>query len=154
MRRVCSIVNKNHLLSSPYRNNHKLIKSYQPVKHFSNSTTFDFQKEKLTMEECIACWTTCASQGDAEDLASILVEEKLCACVTITPGVTSVYWWDNKINKDQEFLLMMKTLRSKQEELVTSIKKHHKYDVPEVICVNIEGGNPDYLDWVRKSLAR
>ena len=107
-----------------------------------------------SVSDFIVCWTTCGSKEDAEDLASILVTDKLCACVNITPGVTSTYWWDNKINKDTEYLLMIKTLRVKKEEVINSIKKHHKYDVPEVICVNIEGGNPDYLHWIHESLSR
>lgn len=40
-------------------------------------------------------------------LAKDLVEKKLCACVNIVPGVTSVYWWDNKVNEDSELLLMV-----------------------------------------------
>ena len=102
-------------------------------------------------ESCVACWTTCPDEKVAEGLATTLLSERLCACVNIIPGVTSMYWWDNKVNKDQEFLLMIKTTKSNQEKLIEHIKQEHPYDVPEVICVDIDHGNNDYLDWVKKA---
>ncbi|KAL0055924.1 hypothetical protein WJX82_005795 [Trebouxia sp. C0006] len=35
----------------------------------------------------------------AKKLAGSLVECKLAACANIVPGVTSVYWWEGKIEK-------------------------------------------------------
>lgn len=47
----------------------------------------------------------------AEALSSKVVEAKLAACVNILPGLTSVYWWDGKVNKDPELMLIIKTRR-------------------------------------------
>ncbi|XP_030848252.1 protein CutA homolog [Strongylocentrotus purpuratus] len=88
----------------------------------------------------------------AEKLASDIVEQKLAACVNVIPGLTSVYEWEGKIEKDQELLLMIKTKRSKIDELSEFVRKNHPYDVAEVISLPIENGNLPYLQWVAKTV--
>eukprot|EP00057_Strongylocentrotus_purpuratus_P030349 XP_781412.1 PREDICTED: protein CutA homolog [Strongylocentrotus purpuratus] len=88
----------------------------------------------------------------AEKLASEIVGQKLAACVNIIPGLTSVYEWEGKIEKDQELLLMIKTKRTKVDELSEFVRKNHPYDVAEVISLPIENGNLPYLQWVAKTV--
>merc|ERR1712232_730126 len=86
---------------------------------------------------CIACCTTCPSEEIAEKIAAQIVSDHVGACVNIIPGVTSVYWWDGKVNKDQEFLLMIKSTKERESALIQTIKDNHPYDVPEVITAEL-----------------
>src|SRR5690606_8951037 len=54
--------------------------------------------------------TTTSSTDEAESLANGLVESRLAACVQILPQMTSIYSWEGKIEKDEEHLLLIKTL--------------------------------------------
>ena len=54
---------------------------------------------------------TCAADGSAERIAQALVEERLAACVSVMPKMTSVYRWQAEVHTDQEVLLLIKTTR-------------------------------------------
>jgi len=88
----------------------------------------------------------------SEDMARILLEEKLVACVNILPSITSLYWWNGEIQKDMEDLLILKTKDELTNDLVEKIKEIHPYDIPEVIALNVEDGNREYIDWINKSV--
>ncbi|KAL9657576.1 hypothetical protein ABK040_001003 [Willaertia magna] len=88
----------------------------------------------------------------AETLASILLKERLIACANIIPKVKSMYWWEDKIQTDEEALLIIKTEINKQKEIIECVKKNHEYQVPEVIFMEIKDGNEDYLQWITKEI--
>ncbi|MBN2466514.1 MAG: divalent-cation tolerance protein CutA [Deltaproteobacteria bacterium] len=92
-------------------------------------------------------FTTCGTQDDAGNLARLLVERHLAACVQMTP-VTSVYEWEGKINKDQEVLLLIKAKKLLYHEIEEFIVQNHRYDIPEIIEVPIENGLAKYLGWI------
>lgn len=93
---------------------------------------------------------TCPDAETAESLAERLVEERLAACVNILPGVRSVYTWQGAVEHDAEVLLIIKTTRTRLDELIARIRALHPYDVPEVIGHPITAGHDAYLDWVRQ----
>lgn len=99
--------------------------------------------------EVIAVFVTVPDKGAAEKVAKAMLDPKLAACVNILPGVESWYWWEGRLNKDQELLLMIKSRRPLLQALTEVVVQAHPYDVPEVISTAIDGGNPAYLDWVR-----
>ena len=82
-------------------------------------------------------------------IASRILEKKLAACVNISP-VESIYWWREKLEKDEEELLIIKTTISKFEDLVEEVKKIHPYEVPEIIAFPIIACNKEYCEWIRK----
>lgn len=88
---------------------------------------------------------------EASTLAGLIVEKRLAACVQVVPTISSVYWWEGKVCRDEESLLLCKTDASVVESLTALICEAHSYDVPEVISVAIEEqeGNQDYLRWLR-----
>lgn len=93
---------------------------------------------------------TVPSEELAVNMARILVEMKLAACVNIVPQIRSVYSWDNKICDDKELLLIVKSKKSVFKDLKKQILKLHSYEVPEVIMIPIEEGYKDYLKWIDK----
>lgn len=91
---------------------------------------------------------TASSEEEAHKIADGLLTQRKAACVNIVPGVSSTFWWQDKINSEQESLLIVKTRASLLDEIVTLVKEIHSNDVPEVIALPIIGGNQDYLDWI------
>lgn len=103
------------------------------------------------MSEATISWITCANREEAEKIADALVGEKIAACVNVIPGVTSVFSWEGKICREEEILLMVKSVPGMGGKLVDRVKSLHSYTVPEVITIPIASGNPAYLDWVVES---
>lgn len=98
--------------------------------------------------EYVIAFVTTESNEEAKRIAKALVERKLAACVNVIPQVVSYYWWDGKIASDQEAKLVIKTKSGLMEKLIETVKNLHSYEVCEVTCVPIVGGNADYLNWI------
>jgi periplasmic divalent cation tolerance protein len=95
---------------------------------------------------------TCPDQATARRLADKLVEKQLAACVNIVSGLESVYRWQDKIEHDQELLLLIKTRRQLVEQLSAEIQALHPYELPEVIAVPIVAGLSPYLQWIENNV--
>ena len=93
--------------------------------------------------------TTTPNSEEAERLARSVVEARLAACVQILPQMTSVYFWEGKVQTEPEHLLLIKTLEEKFDELSAFIKSNHSYEVPEIVAIEAEKVSEDYVDWVR-----
>lgn len=87
-------------------------------------------------------------RDEAKVLGKRIVENRLAACVNIIPRIDSFYWWQDKINTDEESLIIAKTSQLKVEALITFVKENHPYEIPEVITVPLAEGLPDYINWV------
>jgi periplasmic divalent cation tolerance protein len=90
---------------------------------------------------------TCAGKEEAESIAKGLIEQRLAACVQIF-DIKSFYKWNQKLQKDDEVLLVIKTKNSVYNELEKYIKEHHSYDIPEIVKVPLLNGYRDYLLWI------
>jgi len=87
---------------------------------------------------------------DSENLIKKVIDKRLVACVNETP-VQSHFIWEGKNSQEPESLLIMKTKKSLFNELNDFVKANHPYKVPEVISINIEQGNSQYLNWINNS---
>ncbi len=95
---------------------------------------------------------TTGTDEEAHKIAHVLLVQRKAACVNIVPGVDSLFWWQDKIDSAQESLLIIKTKASLLDEIITSVKGIHSYEVPEIIALPIVGGNQDYLEWMGKEV--
>ncbi|AZQ83145.1 divalent-cation tolerance protein CutA [Colwellia sp. Arc7-635] len=95
---------------------------------------------------------TCPTMTIAQDIAQQLVTEKLAACVSILPGVVSVYRWQDNVVSETEVQLLIKSKSTYFDLLNDRIKQLHPYDTPEVIALNIQQGDHQYLNWINESL--
>ena len=102
------------------------------------------------MSDYSVVFMTASSHEEAENIAENLVSHKLAACVNILPNMKSFYWWDDKVCKDDELLLVAKIKTSLFKDLEKAVKKLHSYDVPEIILLPIEEGSNTYLQWIEK----
>ena len=95
---------------------------------------------------------TTASAEEAQRIASLLLNERKAACINILSGVSSRFWWQGKLESAEESLLIVKTKASVLNQIVSLVKAHHSYKVPEIIALPIIGGNEDYLRWLDKEV--
>ncbi len=98
-----------------------------------------------------AVFVTTPSIEKARELSKGLLERKLAACINVTPGVISIYEWENQVEEDSECIMMIKTQKNLVQKVTDYVKEAHGYDVPEVISLPIDSdvGNLEYLNWVR-----
>jgi periplasmic divalent cation tolerance protein len=101
----------------------------------------------------IVVFITVSATAEAEKIATTLLKRRQAACVNIVPGVTSHFWWHDKLEKAGESLLVAKTRDNLLPDIVKTVKKLHGGEVPEVIALPIAGGNPDYLAWLESETA-
>ncbi len=97
--------------------------------------------------------TTVALHELAISLAHTLVEERLAACVNVSPAVESIYRWQGKVEQSMEYVLMIKTSAAAVEALRERLLGLHPYEVPEFVVLAIEDGGEAYLGWIRQSVA-
>jgi periplasmic divalent cation tolerance protein len=104
------------------------------------------------VSERLVVLITAGSREEAEQIAENLVGEMLAACVNIIPGVTSVYRWQERVQRDQEWLLVAKSHSDALDDLVQRVQELHSYDVPEIIALPLTGGSEAYLRWIDREV--
>ena len=97
--------------------------------------------------------TSVANPAEAKSLAEKIVSAKLAACVQILPQITSVYFWEDRMQSEAESLLLIKTLPDKYDELQTFITANHSYEVPEIVAIDAEKVSEPYLAWMSDVLS-
>jgi periplasmic divalent cation tolerance protein len=98
-------------------------------------------------EFCIVL-VTAPNETCAKSIARILLTEKLAACVNCF-AVVSFYTWENELNQDHEFQLIIKTQNQRFDALAKRLHEIHPYEVPEVLAIPIVTGAPSYLKWLQ-----
>jgi periplasmic divalent cation tolerance protein len=100
------------------------------------------------MIEHVQVITTTGKKKDAEKIAEFLVEKRLAACVQIFGPIASVYWWEGRIEKANEWFCLIKTMGALYENVESAIRKIHPYKVPEILAIPVVAGSNDYLSWL------
>jgi len=85
--------------------------------------------------------------GAAERAARRLVRGRILACATVTPG-RAFYVWEGRELAGLTAVLYGKTTAARAAEAVRLIRESHPDKVPEILVLDVAGGNPDYLAWV------
>ena len=98
--------------------------------------------------EAMIVQTTFGEKEEALALARLLLEQRLIACAQVVAGALSLYWWQGKIEQDNELILLMKTTADRYPELEKVILAEHPYETPEVLALPVSRGSRAYLDWL------
>jgi periplasmic divalent cation tolerance protein len=98
--------------------------------------------------------TTVSGAAEAERLARTFVEEHLAACVSLLPGVQSIYHWAGEVESASEILLLIKTGADQVAALEQRLRSLHSYETPEFLVLKVESGSLSYLDWMQANLRR
>lgn len=90
----------------------------------------------------------------ARRLAGVALRERLVACANLLPRIESHYWWQGKLERSAEVLLLFKARKSDLGTLERVILSNHPYDTPEILAVPIQSGTRKYLEWLGDCTAR
>lgn len=97
--------------------------------------------------------TVVDDDDDASQLARVVVEARLAACVQVEGPVESTFRWDGEVRTEREWRVVAKTTLEASEAVVTCWLHEHPYDVPEILVVPVMGGHEPYLTWVESEVA-
>jgi periplasmic divalent cation tolerance protein len=95
---------------------------------------------------------TTGNKQEAEKIAQHLLDAKLIACANIIGPVSSIFRWSGKVEKAEEYLMLMKSRRNLFEELSKTVKALHSYEVPEILVLPVVEGLEAYLKWLESCL--
>jgi periplasmic divalent cation tolerance protein len=95
---------------------------------------------------------TAPNKKAARRLASAALQGHLAACANLIPAVESHYWWQGKIARGAEVLIIFKTTRRRLAALEKLILRQHPYDTPEFLALPLHAGAKRYLDWITASV--
>lgn len=104
-------------------------------------------------EKLVVAYITAKDRDEAWRIGRALVEKRLAACINVWDGMRSCYRWEGKIEEASEAVLLAKTTESNADALVKVVKALHGYSVPCVVFLPVEGGNPEYLQWLRDAVS-
>ena len=98
------------------------------------------------------CWVymTAGSIEEAKSIGQILVGQNLAACVNLFENMTSIYNWEDKLEEGHEVVMIAKTRKALMAKLIETVKSHHSYDIPCILELPIQGGNPNFLSWIER----
>ena len=100
------------------------------------------------MERAVFVYTTWPSIVEAEEAGRSLVERRLAACVNILPGMVSLYWWEGKIERGEEAVMIVKTRASLASQVCEAVKQQHSYSTPAILVMPLESVEKGYLEWL------
>ncbi len=102
--------------------------------------------------QAVVILCTAPDEPTAQELAALVLAEKLAACVTLLPGATSLYYWEGKMEQEYEVQMLLKSDIEHQEALLACLKSHHPYQTPELLVLPVTHGDSEYLSWLYASL--
>ncbi len=98
--------------------------------------------------------TTVNSKSQAHTIAHMLVAKKLGACAQVVGPISSIYRWNGKIEKAQEWMVILKTKKSLFKKVEAAILKIHPYDTPEIVASPIAALGEKYGSWLHRELTQ
>lgn len=102
--------------------------------------------------QAVVILCTAPDEATAQELAALVLSEKLAACVTLLPGATSLYYWEGKMEQEYEVQMLLKSDIDHQQALLACLKSHHPYQTPELLVLPVTHGDSEYLSWLYASL--
>ncbi len=104
--------------------------------------------EEEGTEGPFSVFITTASEEEAATIGRTLVEEHLAVSSNITPQIRSIYRWQDKIEDEPEFLMIVRTTQEHIPDIISRVSELHSYDVPDIIALPIRRINDPHRDWI------
>lgn len=109
--------------------------------------------DKLENDAVVIIYGTYPTAEVAERIGGDLVERRLAACVNILAGMTSIYVWEGKLQREAEVPMLIKTRARLADAVVDAVRAAHPYQNPALLVLPVCGGAAAFLDWVRDETA-
>ena len=87
-----------------------------------------------------------------KNISRSLIEKRMAACVNIYPAVLSIYRYNSEVVEDNEYLIHVKTIADKFNEIRKIIERLHNYETPEIISLEILECDEKYLKWIQNEI--
>lgn len=100
------------------------------------------------MDRAVFVYTTWPSLVEAEEAGRAIVGKRLAACVNILPGMVSHYWWEGKLERGEEVVMILKTRASLADAVRAAVKASHPYTTPAIVVLPLESVEQNYLGWL------
>jgi periplasmic divalent cation tolerance protein len=100
----------------------------------------------------IFAYITTKNKSEAKKIGKILLQERLAACINIFDKMSSMYWWEGKIEEANETVLIAKTTKKLFPKLLNKVKSIHSYSVPCILQLEVKDGNKEYVKWLMSAL--
>ena len=98
--------------------------------------------------EYLQVQTTTDSRAEAMELARAAVEARLAACGQVAGPVASTYWWNDELERAEEWFVFFKLPGDRYEALAAFLAERHSYDEPEILATPFVAGSPSFLSWI------
>ena len=98
--------------------------------------------------EYLQVQTTTDSRAEAMELARAAVEARLAACGQVAGPVASTYWWNDELERAEEWFVFFKLPADRYEALAAFLAERHSYDEPEIVATQFVAGSPSFLGWI------
>lgn len=102
--------------------------------------------------EIVFSYIVCRDKTEAKKIGRALLQSRLCACVNIFDDMTSLYWWEGKIQTEKEVVLIAKTTKKLFNKLSEKVKSLHSYSCPCILQIPIRDGNKEYVEWLLREV--
>src|SRR3954452_2881457 len=99
----------------------------------------------MNTERAVFVYTTYPSGVEAEEAGRSLVEQRLCACVNLLPGMVSYYWWNGALERGEEGVMAIKPRASRAERVPAAVKEIHSYCTPAILVLPLESVDQNYF---------
>ena len=102
----------------------------------------------------VLIYSTFPSAEEAERIGGALVDRGLAACVNIFPGMTAIYVWEGKRQRESETAMIIKTRGSLASQVVAEARKLHPYTNPALLVLPVTGGSEDFMRWIAEQTTK
>ena len=99
-------------------------------------------------EKLVLIYSTYASLAEAERIGEVLIDRGLAACVNIFPGMTSIYVWEGKRQRESETAMLIKTRQAAVAKVIAEVRALHSYSNPALVVLPIIEGSSEFLQWI------
>ncbi len=106
------------------------------------------------MDTPLIVQTTVETKQNGQEIAGIILQKRLAACVQISGPVESRYWWKDNIEQSEEFIVSMKTFSSLYQSLEQALTNVHPYEVPEIVSFELKRVSDGYLKWMESEIEK
>jgi periplasmic divalent cation tolerance protein len=110
--------------------------------------------DRPAVGEFLQVQTTTDSRAEAMELARSAVAARLAACSQVAGPIASTYWWNDEIERAEEWFVFFKLPADRYQELAAFLVEKHSYDEPEILATAFVAGSPSFLTWVTEETRR
>ena len=91
-------------------------------------------------------YITCKNKEEAISMSKTVVNMRLAACGNSFP-ITSSFFWEDKVQDEDQYVLLLKTDENKIDSLREEIKRIHSFAVPCILEFDVKA-NKEYEKWL------